>query len=285
MNRIAFITSILQPQITTDDQLLADYLSSQDIRVEAVPWDSPDVDWGAYNSIIFRSCWNYHHKPVEFNVWLDRMEALKLPFFNSLQTIRWNLHKQYLFEMQVKGIAIPPAVLVRQSESLLLKELMHDNMWDKVVVKPAVSAGARDTWVASIDSLNGAQQTFDESVRKADMIVQKFTNEITQHGEVSLIYINKQFSHAVVKRPKANDFRVQTELGGTVHAFTPSAELIRQGEQIVNSVSEPLLYARVDGVIVEEKLLLMELEVFEPALFFRFAPNSSYELFAGSLLK
>ncbi|GHM99490.1 hypothetical protein WSM22_09800 [Cytophagales bacterium WSM2-2] len=280
--KIAFITSSNFPDITADDQLLANYLRQQNFIVEATPWDI-GANWRLYDKIIFRSCWNYHKKPVEFSAWLAEMKTQSLPFINSLKIIEWNMHKQYLFELQAKGVEIPQAILVRQSERIELKSVMEKNGWEKVVVKPAVSAGARGTWVTSLHSLNGAQQTLDDSVQLADTIIQKFSPEVLEQGEVSLIYLNKKYSHAVVKKPKQDDFRVQTELGGTVAAFTPSPDLIQQGEKIVNKVSEPLPYARVDGVVSNGKLLLMELEVFEPSLFWKYAPQSSFKLFSDSL--
>jgi hypothetical protein len=44
--------------------------------------------------------------------------------------------------------------------------------------------------------------------------------------------------------------------------------LIKLAQTIVDRVEEPLLYARVDGVEQHGALVLMELELIEPFLFF-----------------
>jgi glutathione synthase/RimK-type ligase-like ATP-grasp enzyme len=121
------------------------------------------------------------------------------------------------------------------------------------------------------------QQKLDRLVGKADVIVQKFVEEINE-GEVSLLFFNKKFSHAVLKKARPDDFRVQNDFGGTAELFTPSRELITQGEKIVSSVSEPLLYARVDGVVVRGRFILMELELIEPVLFFELYPEAAKKL-------
>ncbi|MBI1770703.1 MAG: hypothetical protein HYR67_20225 [Bacteroidetes bacterium] len=271
MDKIAFVTSIANTEITSDDHLIVDQLAMHNVEVVSAPWDSTKVNWGDFKAIVFRSCWNYHHKPNEFNVWLEKMNLLNLPFLNPVKVVQWNLHKQYLFELQSKGFAVPPGILIEQNNHTSLQEVMDEKDWDKIVIKPAVSATAKDTWVASRVSLNGAQKRFNESLSQADIIIQKFIPEVLQHGEVSLIYINKHFSHAVLKKPKQGDFRVQNDFGGTVEPLTPSPDIIQQGEKIVHAIDYPLLYARVDGVISNGKLVLLELELIEPVLFLKYS--------------
>jgi glutathione synthase/RimK-type ligase-like ATP-grasp enzyme len=88
-------------------------------------------------------------------------------------------------------------------------------------------------------------------------------------GEISLIYFNKQFSHALLKVPKAGEFRVQEEFGGAIIALKPDEKLLAVGDKIISAVSDDLLYARVDLVPYENDFALMELELIEPALYFR----------------
>ena len=42
--------------------------------------------------------------------------------------------------------------------------------------------------------------------------MQATISEVAAEGEGSLLYLGGSFSHAMLKRPKAGDFRVQTEL-------------------------------------------------------------------------
>ena len=88
------------------------------------------------------------------------------------------------------------------------------------------------------------------------------------HGEWSFIFFGREFSHAVLKKPGDGEFRTQEAFGGVVLKATPTAAQIRQAERVVGSVDGDLLYARVDMVEVEGRLLLGELELIEPFLFF-----------------
>ena len=99
------------------------------------------------------------------------------------------------------------------------------------------------------------------------VIVQKFMDEIINEGELSLIFFNKQFSHAISKKPKVGDFRVQQKFGGTAEPVVPDKKIIQQAAELLNSINESLLYARVDGVVAaDDKFYLMELELIEPRL-------------------
>lgn len=97
---------------------------------------------------------------------------------------------------------------------------------------------------------------------------QPFLPQISE-GEISLIYFNKQFSHALLKVPKAGEFRVQEEFGGAIIPMKPDEKLLATGNKIIAAVSDDLLYARVDLVPFDNHYALMELELIEPALYFR----------------
>ena len=103
---------------------------------------------------------------------------------------------------------------------------------------------------------------------------QPFLPEIFD-GELSLVYFNKQFSHALLKVPKKGDFRVQEEFGGDIIPYTPDKKVIELGDKIMSSVDDELLYARVDLVPVNGEYALMELELIEPALYFRTNENAA----------
>jgi hypothetical protein len=85
-----------------------------------------------------------------------------------------------------------------------------------------------------------------------------------------MIFFNGKFSHAVVKKPKDGDFRVQRQYGGKYELFTPGNDLLATAEKIIAQVPQQLLYARVDGVMIKNDFHLMELELIEPDLYFEF---------------
>jgi len=106
--------------------------------------------------------------------------------------------------------------------------------------------------------------------------------EIQSEGEWSVIYINGEYSHSVLKSVKGKDFRIQEEFGGTTKFVEPTRDILKQTQKIMDLQQEALLYARVDGVIRDGQFLLMELEVNEPSLFFEFS-QSAVEMFAQAV--
>jgi len=99
---------------------------------------------------------------------------------------------------------------------------------------------------------------------------------------VSYMVFNGQFTHAILKKAKAGDFRVQDDFGGTVHDYKASTEEITFAEQAVRACPEMPLYARVDGFIDNEgQLAIAELELVEPELWFRNHPKAAEILAEG----
>jgi hypothetical protein len=246
---IALVTWRGLPDLAADDRLLRDALVRRGVDARAVVWDDPSVDWSAFDAIVVRSTWDYHKRLDEFRAWIDRMEGL--PLWNPPVVLRWNTHKSYLLDLQARGIAIVPTLFVPRGQGF--------------IVKPAVSATAFRT------------ERHDADV---DLLVQPFVPEVVTDGELSFVFLGRKFSHAVRKRAASGDFRVQTEFGGRTEPFTPSEDLIEQAARIAGTLGEQWLYARIDCVVRDGRLILMELEATEPSLFL---DGASAERFADAL--
>lgn len=267
MKNIAFVTYHKAPHLTPDDATALSALRDAGIAVTPVIWNLPSNDWNAYDAIILRSCWDYHQKLDDFRRWLDHIAALQIPLWNPMEIVHWNLHKKYLQDLAARGVSIPQTIWLNAGSSAHLQTLLHDYGFAQAVVKPAVSATAWQTWRTSLANAQHDQTKLDELLRFTDVMIQEFIPEVTISGEWSLLFLGGEFSHAVVKRPKNGDFRVQSDFGGTYHAQTPPPELIKQTESILHRMDRPLLYARVDGVVRNGDFVLMELELIEPQLF------------------
>ncbi len=264
---IAFVTYAKAPDLTPDDRILAQYLSQKNITIVPVLWDDEAIDWYAFDAIIIRATWDYFERPQEFNQWLDRLEPLAHKVWNPLSVVKWNQDKRYFDDFTKKGIGLPPYIICPRNGKANLKQIMEDNGWRKAVVKPAISGGAYHTWVVHTDTAITDQSRFAVLQETGDVIVQVFVEEIITNGELSLVFFNKKFSHAICKKAKQGDFRVQAQFGGTAEVIQPSEAVLSQATDLINSVEEPLLYARVDGVVMEDgRFLLMELELIEPSL-------------------
>lgn len=278
--RIALATSEAWPNLTPDDQALLSPLASLGIHATAAIWSDANYDWATCDMVVVRSCWDYHLRVAEFLSWIDSLEARQIKVWNSPSTIRWNADKLYLRDLEAKGIPIIPTLWPDASEDISLRNELFKAGWDRAIIKPRISATAHRTKLISRDDANDAQILFDELRVGPGAMVQKFMEGITREGEWSLMFFGGEFSHAVLKTPKAGDFRVQHDFGGHEQLTTPPEFVLKAAKNIVRGVSDTL-YARVDGVVEAQRFLLMELELIEPALFLTNSPGAAVRLAAA----
>ena len=275
-----------RPEPTDDDRLLADELSARGVVVHAMPWSDPTARWSAFDSVVVRSPWDYFLRAGEFHAWLDRLDADGARMHNDVRILRWNADKSYLRDLEARGIPVIPTLWLDRGDATSLAELRRVRGWAELVVKPTVSGGAHRTWRATVDSQTADDTRLAEMTGEFPVMVQPLIGEIEREGEWSLVFFAGRYSHAVLKRPRSGDFRVQREHGGTIEAAEPSASMIAAAERAIAAIpfgGATPLYARVDGCVVDDEFLLMELEVLEPELFLRCAPESATRL-ADALL-
>lgn len=271
---VVFATCAHQPYITADDQPLADALQALGYRVEPEPWTDIDPHTHlASDPVVLRSTWDYHRVPTMFTSWLAAMDDSPRLLLNPAAVVRDNIDKIYLQRLEGAGIAIPATQWVETPDAASLAAILDQQGWTQAVLKPRIAATAYGTFLIAADRL----PSDDELVpaRASGALVQQFIPEITTGGEVSMVYAGGRFSHAVVKRASAGDFRVQKDFGGVVEAIVPSAALLAFGESVMAHVPESCAYARVDVVESARGPLLMELELIEPELYFSIVPGSA----------
>ncbi len=270
---IVFATCSDQPFITADDQPLADALGGLGYQVEPEPWTDIDPNPHlATEPVVLRSTWDYHRVPTMFAAWLDAMADAGRPLLNPAVVARANIDKIYLQGLAAAGIAIPGSRWVEQPDAAALAAILHEEGWAQAVLKPRIGATAHGTFLISSDSLPSEDDLAPARISGA--LVQEFIPEI-RGGEVSLVYAGGVFSHAVLKRAKDGDFRVQKDFGGGVEPVRPSTGLLEFGEAVMAHVLSSCAYARVDIVDTARGPLLMELELIEPELYFSIVPGSA----------
>jgi glutathione synthase/RimK-type ligase-like ATP-grasp enzyme len=280
MERIAFAASSEYP-MSDDDALAARLVRAAGVEVEGPAWDDPSVDWGRYSLVVIRSTWNYHRAPDRYADWLRQFLPYSGRMWNPSEVVLDNIDKHYLLSLAVRGVEIVPSAVRPAGEGEGLRAILRRNGWGEAVVKPTVSAGAVGAWRAKPTEAD--ETRFAGQARTQALLVQPFVPEVAEAGEWSLVYFWGEYSHAVRKRPGEGDFRTQQHLGGSTKAGRPSAALIEQGRAILGLVGQPLLYARVDGIERDGRLLLMELEINEPFLFLEYDPAAARR-FADALL-
>jgi glutathione synthase/RimK-type ligase-like ATP-grasp enzyme len=221
--------------------------------------------------VVVRSTWDYHHRPAEFLSWIRLVEGAGVALWNPAPVLRWNLDKRYLAELEQRGVRVVPTQILPRGSGRTLGGALEACGWDEVVVKPAISASAHETWRSSRAQAAADAARFSALLDRADVLVQPYQPAV-ERGEWSFCFFGGRYSHAVLKRPRPGDFRVQSELGGSVLVQHPGVEFLRQAEAVTRLIPGNWLYARVDACEVGGSLLLMELELIEPTLFFHADP-------------
>jgi glutathione synthase/RimK-type ligase-like ATP-grasp enzyme len=274
--RLALATSADHAELHSSDLPLVDALRAAGLDPIAEVWTDPSVDWSAYDAVLLRSVWDYHLRYDDFTEWLAQLDKADVPVLNDSGLVRWNGDKRYLLELRERGVAIVPSQVAAGE---CLSEVVAGLDGQEIVIKPTVGAGASYTirGVAGSPELRQAMDELPDTV----YVVQPFLPEIQTDGELSLVFIDGDYSHAVVQRPVAGDYRVQVMFGGVATVTDPAPEVLDSARAVLAAVGGQPLYARVDGVVVNGRFLLMELELIEPYLFLPQSPEATQKLAAA----
>jgi glutathione synthase/RimK-type ligase-like ATP-grasp enzyme len=256
----------------------ADVLASAGADVEPIAWTA-DRDLTGFDLILPLVVWGYHLEYDRWLSWLDRAQAERWPVINPPGLLRWSGDKSYLAELADAGVPTVPTLAVESCCDADLEEARRRFGTDWLVIKPPVSASAAGTHRL------GPNDDLPADSRGRAMIVQPLIEEIARTGEFSLMLFDGEFSHAVVKRPKSGDFRVQPHLGGVTLPSKAPPGAVALAKQALEAAPVPAAYARVDIVPDDEGTLrIMELELIEPALFLDHADDGG-AAFTNSVLR
>lgn len=222
--------------------------------------------------------WGYQRDSAAWYTLLDRLLSDHLPVLNPVPLLRWNSDKAYLADLAAAGVAVVPTIHADHLDDAALAQARREFAGDRLVVKPPISGGADGTFLLGPDDVIPA----DWAGRR--MLIQPLCPAISSEGEWSLFHFGGRFSHAIIKRPAAGDFRVQEQFGGREEAVTPPPEALTLAEAALAAAPHPPLYARIDMVrLPDGSLALMELELIEPALFLHLAADGG-AAFAAAVL-
>lgn len=260
----------------SDDELAIAPMNELGWEVETISWRDATVDWERFDAVVIRTPWDYQEQPEEFLRVLRIIDATSARLENPISIIEWNLDKTYLCDVERRGIRVVPTIWSNGEVSEeRFAEWKRKLASDELIIKPTISATAKDTF-----RLAGFDRDLIDVFEGRSFMVQPFVRQIIEEGEFSLFYFNGIYSHTILKSPKKGDFRVQEEHGGVISTFNPEPKMLRAAEMINALISPIPLYSRVDLVRCDDGgFALMELELIEPALYFRMDERSPY-LFA-----
>jgi glutathione synthase/RimK-type ligase-like ATP-grasp enzyme len=278
--RIAIATCAEHPDLKVDDDLLREAFRRRGCEAASVIWDEPGVDWSAFDLCLVRSTWDYHEKYDQFLDWARRVNSATT-LRNPADVIAWNSDKTYLRELGERGVRTVPTAWLSRGGGADLETILADRGWEEAVVKPVVDLGAKNLRRVKVGG-GEAREALEAVLARHDAIVQPFLPSLEAEGELSLVYLDGELSHAIRKRPAAGDFRVQSIWGGTVARAEAEAAHLEVAECALAQLDAVPLYARVDLVTdLEGKPCLIELELIEPNLYLNTNPTAVERLAAA----
>lgn len=244
-------------------------------RPEWLPWRSAAVDWDQFDAVYIGAAWDYPEDPDRFIELLEAIDRSSAVLVNDLRLVRWNIPKTYLRDLEERGAAIVPSLWHDGLDRESLEPFFASFDTGRIVVKPVVSTNATDTYLLERPVPEALFDELQRVFRARPLIVQPFMASIVEQGEFSLFYMGGEFSHAILKVPKARDFRVQEEHGARLVGIAPPPELVATADEVLELVDPAPVYARCDFVRDRDgRFLLMELELVEPSLYLRMDPEA-----------
>lgn len=271
--RVALATCALFPQLHDDDRLLLPALAALGVHAEPALWDDPAVRWHDYDLVVLRDTWDYTDRLEEFLAWARAVPRL----LNPVDVVAWSTDKRYLRDLAEAGVPVVPTTWLEPGDDVTPPAFEH-------VVKPVVSAGARDTgrYEPGHDSRPHVRRLLDAG---RPVMVQPYLRGIDEAGETAVVHLGGRFSHAARKAPVLVTVGAEAPLDAPdaveITAREPSAAELDVARAALAAVpfDASLLYARVDLVPGPDGApVVIELELVEPSLFLSTAPGAADRL-------
>ena len=192
---------------------------------------------------------------------LRQLEASPALLVNDPATIRHNMDKRYLWDLERNGVRILPTYAVNGTIRSRL------TAGERFIVKPARGERGGDVFCArspaDLDVIAG---------RESDFLAQVYEPAV-RDGERSLVFLGHEFQHAVLKRPSAADpdeFRCNESVGGTVEVLDPTPQdldFARQVLAVYGALGFPIHFSRVDTFVSQDGPVLLEAELLNPSIY------------------
>ncbi|MDO8144450.1 MULTISPECIES: RimK family alpha-L-glutamate ligase [Isoptericola] len=283
--RVGLATCSVLPDLDADDRPILPALAARGVTAEPVVWDDPDVDWSSYDLVVVRSTYDYSPRRDEFIEWARSVPNLA----NAADVIAWNTDKTYLQTLDEAGVPVIPTIWL-DPERHLGKRAIHTRMpaFGDFVVKPVVSAGAKDTGRYQPVSAESRALAIEHAKALLDdgraVMIQPYVTSVDTAGETCLVFVDGEVQHAVRKnalltgpsRPTAGLYR--KEQMEPVEPTAAQVDVARRAIAVAHDrlgVTKPFLYARVDLVTGEDGTpTVIELELTEPSLWLKHAGDA-----------
>lgn len=286
MKNLALVTAVAATGHDDDLAPLLQACARAGLQARAVAWDDASVSWRRFDAALLRSPWDYTERLAEFLGWCDRVEE-STQLLNPLTVVHWNTDKHYLSDLACAGVVVVSTTFVEPDAEPLeaLQVFLLQQPAAEFVVKPAISAGARDTQRYARTQEFAASNHIARLLEQGkSVMLQPYLRSVDHAGETALVYFDGQFSHAIRKGALLHREQPAIEAPYATGDITPRdadpderalAELVLSVVARRLQLEQALPYARIDLIRDDQGLpTLLELELTEPSLFFAEAPGS-----------
>jgi glutathione synthase/RimK-type ligase-like ATP-grasp enzyme len=238
--------------------------------VQSIAWDKDGVGWTQFDAVVVCRMWDYHLKYEAFLGWIQHLEKQGVRLINPPHMLRWNSNKQYLFELQQRGVSFIDTVLIEPDDSRSLQDIMHEAGWAKAVYKPVIGLSGHGAGkVLCPQDATEMQDHYEESLRTYPMFVQEYMESVDTIGEYSLVFLGGRFSHARLMKPQDGLSRGESSADSIV-PMKSNSRMIEAAQNVMDALlwEESPAYDRVDMVEDSRGVYrLMEVELIEPGLY------------------
>jgi glutathione synthase/RimK-type ligase-like ATP-grasp enzyme len=260
-----------------DDLRVIEALQRRGVEAVHAVWNDPGVDWSSFRLVVIRSTWDYTDQRDEFLTWAEALPRV----LNPAPILRWNTDKRYLNDLAKAGLPVVPSRFLEPGDAF-------EPPPTPFVIKPAVSCGAKNT--ARYEAGDTAAQDHVRLLQSQNrtVLVQPYLSRIEATGEVAVLFLGGAYSHsirrgALLKAGASPDLATSLPLNVQRHEATAQERAL--AEQVMGRLPcDPatLSYARVDLVPGSDgELLVLEVELTEPALFLDFSDGGADRLAAA----
>ncbi len=268
--RCAFLTMDNTEGWEIDSNLSLPPLQTLGWSIDMVPWRSADVDWHQYEAVYICTPWDYPEDPDAFLALLESIDASNAILVNDMALVHWTIPKTYLRDLETRGVAIVPSIWCDEFDPDALPGFFDVHHCDRIIIKPVVSTNAHNTFLIERTVPAKIVEELERIFVERPFVVQPFIENVQAEGEYSLFFFSNEFSHAILKTPQDEDFRVQEEHGARIISVQPESALLETAAELLRLVEPMPVYARCDFLRGPDgRFLLMELEVIEPSLYLR----------------
>ena len=268
---ITLVTCDREPVLTASDRLVAAELVGRGCSVRIASWTDPDIDWTTSACTVLRSPWDAAARPEEFLRWLALVER-QTTLVNAPDLLRWNFDKRYLLALEASGVPIIATHYRERGQAIA----GWSAPWDEVVVKPVIGAGSVGVGQFRLPQQRlQMEQHATTLLERTGVLLQRYEPSVRTERERSLVFIAGTYSHAVLRIP----FNLGSTPDTDEFDHSASVEETALAQRVLAAAgAEAAPYARVDLLPTEQDLVLMELELIDPALFLMRHPAAASAL-------